>query len=105
MSTTGDRELRIYAEYDWVVPASGRGVLHHAQDAEADADDWVLYDVLTSCGRPMEGAYIPGMLTRMGAKRCSQCCDRLGYPRGIGSPKNDEACRELLRKRIEEIKR
>lgn len=83
------------ARFDWVVfGASDR--LHNAAEFVVDVDEWCFRDVRTACGLRQERAFIPGILTRMGAARCSHCCDRLGYPRGKGSPKNDDGCRALL---------
>lgn len=88
-----DREL---AEWDWVVfPNYGR--LHHLAESEGH---WEQYDQgVTSCGRRGMLA-IPGLFTRMGAERCNRCCDKVGYPRGKGSPKNDDACRALVAERL-----
>ncbi len=95
-----EQTLRELAELDWVVAPTGRGVLHHIAESEPDEDEWRFDNVVTSCDRKMTAAYIPGLFTRMGAKRCDRCCDRVGYPRGIGSPKNDDACRPLMKARI-----
>ncbi len=53
-------------------------------------------DVFTLCGRRTNGLSIPGFLTRMTAERCPKCCKLTGLPPGIGSPKNDNACRTVL---------
>lgn len=94
-------QLRELGEWDWwVLPTWKR--LHAA--VEFTYDDWPFGDGLTACGhRGRLG--IPGLFTRMGAQRCSHCCDRLGFPRGIGSPKNDKACRPLARRRIKMLGR
>ena len=96
--------LRRIAEWDWVISFQGEQ-LHHAEAAAVDVDGWQFEDVKTSCGRTFDIAVIPGMFTHMGAKRCDRCCDRVGYPRGEGSPKNDPACAELLKKRIRAVSR
>lgn len=90
-------EFREICEWDWMVSEYGE-VLHHATVAYD-----IRYDVggegVTSCGR--KGTYwIPGMFTRMDARRCDRCCRALGYPSGIGSPKNDERCRPLVEARL-----
>lgn len=107
---TGGRNI---AEYDWcytfISDCTGRcerrrkpkcdcidQKLHAPSDPSA-WDDWdgdqVLGPALCGVG---ESQSIPGIFDRMGADRCDECCDRLGYPHGAGSPKNDEACRALL---------
>lgn len=81
------------AEWDWVVTFRSLR-LHHV--AEADWDDldreWG-GPALLSCGRRSEWVMIPGIFSRMGGTRCQRCCTVVGYPQGVGSPKNDEACR------------
>lgn len=52
--------------------------------------------VKLSCGRTAAVVTIPGLFTRMGALRCEGCCRATGMPQGKGSPKNDDACRQLL---------
>lgn len=85
-------------EWDWGIAVNGR-VLHHAarivfksEYGETGAD------ALTSCGRKL-WLHIPGIFTRLVAPRCNRCCDVLGVPRGVGSPKNDAACRRILEAR------
>jgi hypothetical protein len=48
-----------------------------------------------ACGR-LGNCWVPGVGDRMGADRCPSCCDALGLPHGVGSPKNDLTCRALL---------
>lgn len=81
--------------WDWL-EAEGASVLHGPVTVTYDPDLWAAVDVTFACGWHVERAYIPGLLTRMGAKRCSRCCDRMGYPRGVGSPKNDDECRRIM---------
>lgn len=93
-------------DVSWLIPDHGarqRDRLHHATlPAElAECDDLVegLVDrqaVTTTCGRVMTNLTVPGIFTRQLARRCAACCRALGYPKGIGSPKNDDACRALL---------
>jgi hypothetical protein len=88
-------DLTQYARYDWV--AFGKwNRLHNPVEFTPDTWEWNYSDVRTACGLRRERAYIPGIFTRMGAERCAHCCDRSGYPRGKGSPKNDDTCRALL---------
>lgn len=94
-----DGEPPEIAEWDWVVFYGGER-LHHLDHVEEQADSEVSYEGRTSCGR--EGTlHIPGLLTRLGCLRCSTCCDVLGWPRGEGSPKNDDELRPLVKERIE----
>lgn len=93
-------EGRDLIAYDWLVTTHG-GVLHHAEITDPDdlaeiADGGTVEDVRLTCGRRAKSVTIPGVFTRMGAPRCQRCCDRLGYPHGIGSPKNDAEIRVML---------
>lgn len=49
-----------------------------------------------ACGRTAAYLSIPGIISRMTKPRCVGCCRVLGYPTGVGSPKNDNECRKLL---------
>lgn len=71
--------------------------LLHAPGNPADWDDWDgdPVDSTALCGVGFRQT-IPGLFSRMGARRCPDCCDRLGYPHGVGSPKNDPECRRIL---------
>ena len=84
------------SEWDWVVGAED--LLHHMNTD--DWDDETGGPGVTTCGLSYDWWCIPGIFTRMGAMRCEQCCDALGYPHGKGSPKNDDACRPLVEARI-----
>lgn len=92
-------EQRRMLETDWVVGASWT-VLHHISPADDDFDPayWVTFPdpIRATCGRLLKWACVPGVFTRIGAKRCDRCCDRMGYPRGKGSPRNDKAIQPLL---------
>jgi hypothetical protein len=84
------------ARLDWVyVEADDWAILHAPGEiANADTDDW-FGDGPTACG--LAGpTTIPGILSRMGKPRCDRCCDLTRMPRGMGSPKNDDACRPLI---------
>jgi hypothetical protein len=82
--------------YDWAI-RDGSRVLHHvAEITNADTADTDWYAIgRTSCGQEGEWS-IPGISARMAMPRCDACCDATDFPRGIGSPKNDDACRALL---------
>jgi len=86
-------------EWDWWVFSSGN-VLHCADVPYDDAYQTCGHG-RTACGR-RGFLCIPGLFTRMAAKRCVRCCLKLGFPMGAGSPKNDDRCRELVKKRIYE---
>lgn len=84
-------------EWDWWY-AAPYNVLH-AAEVEYDTDLEVSGSGVSACGWKAHFA-IPGMFSRMGLRRCSKCCDKLGYPRGVGSPKNDPKCRKLVEARL-----
>ena len=93
-------EARTLVENDWLVTRTWNA-LHFAEltDEQAAAmfeDRSVTDSVRLACGHTVGYVSIPGVLTRMGAMRCSGCCRAKGYPVGKGSPKNDPACRALL---------
>ena len=68
-----------------------------SKTARSDFDDWdgsvVRGESLCGIGWGLE---IPGIFSRMGVERCTECCQRSGLPEGIGSPKNDVECRKRL---------
>lgn len=93
-------------DWDWVVTSTWL-TLHHVTLPPAQAQ--AIYDyrqigtsddeagpVLLACGRTVRYVSIPGFMSRLSKPRCKVCCRRLGFPQGKGSPKNDDACRELL---------
>lgn len=84
-----------YGAWDWLY-ARRYTVLHGPIAATYDAERWCARDVTFACGWTVPEAFIPGIFSRMGLKRCSRCCDKFGYPRGVGSPKNDPECRRIL---------
>ena len=82
----------VIGEWDWWLLGQGER-LHHALTWDPQGETFG--HGFTSCGRGGMLS-IPGMFTRMGAERCRKCCERMGYPQGTGSPKNDDACRPLV---------
>jgi hypothetical protein len=92
-----------YARFDWLATKTGR-FLHAIRD-----DDWtedhredmaclwiVIRPVRLACGQAAACVMIPGPFSRMSRPRCTGCCRATGLERGIGSPKNDSACRKML---------
>jgi hypothetical protein len=46
----------------------------------------------SACG--LDGPFTaPGILTRMGALRCEECCHKIGITSGKGSAINDDSCK------------
>jgi hypothetical protein len=88
--------LREIAQYDWLY--AGRfDRLHAPAEADYDAEEWAAVDVTFACGWQVPMAWIPGIFSRADMTRCAHCCDKVGLPRGDGSPKNDPECRRILR--------
>jgi hypothetical protein len=88
------------AAADWLVTKSWNR-LHDADLNPVDRDDladqgYLDGPVRLACGRRAAWVSIPGVLTRLGAPRCTGCCRATGLPPGVGSPKNDDACRAIL---------
>lgn len=71
----------------WLVLPSWN-VLHRISTIEwDDPEQWINGEGVSVCGR--SGWYsMPGILSRMGLKRCDHCCDILGVPHGNGAPAN-----------------
>jgi len=93
---------REIAEWDWVVTKTWN-LLHAPLRWDDPEDNCYVEDGRTVCGRTSE-LFIPGVFTRMGAPRCKHCCRMTGMPHGIGSPKNDEACRPIAEQRLAALK-
>lgn len=90
-------DLRDVAEWDWLI-GDRATVLHHPASGQWDHE--TATNVTYTRGRVASFARIPSLSARLGMKRCDRCCDRLGYPRGVGSPKNDDTCRPLVAARL-----
>ena len=88
--------LRDIIRYDWAY-AGRMDRLHAVATATYDPVEWAAIDATMACGWQVRMAWIPGLFSRSTAPRCHRCCDRTGLPRGVGSPKNDDTCRKLLR--------
>lgn len=79
--------------WGWWVSWNGRA-LHFL--AEIEGDHGLYCEIRDTTGnRSMRAAcglrsrFSPaGILSRMGAPRCSRCCKQLAIPRGTGTPRN-----------------
>lgn len=91
-------EIERLGEWVWWVTPTWR-TLHAAASIDIDDGYETSGDGVTVCGR-RAWLSIPGVFTRMGAPRCKRCCAGLGYPQGVGSPKNDAVCRPLVEARL-----
>ena len=95
---------RSVVEWDWMYTSAGGSEckLHHLAAWDAP-DDRFLDECRTvgvsTCGIRTEWQ-IPGVLSRLARARCARCCDALGVPRGHGSPRNDEALRPWVERRL-----
>lgn len=96
------------AEYDWLIDYSirpSRARLHaptpdivkHYDDWEEGIENYGVNhgSVSALCGRSGDWS-IPGVFSRMSVPRCARCCKLSRFPRGDGSPKNDQSCRDML---------
>lgn len=102
---------RTIAEYDWceavirvctcdddeVCRCTDESLHAPSPDVADEFNDWDGDPITgaTACGIG-QTLSIPGPFSRMGCQRCPRCCELTGMPQGVGSPKNDEACRALL---------
>ena len=75
-------------------PGFSRG--EHVNYLLDDEDETSVRYVHFGCGEVAARAHIPSLMSRLGAPRCPGCCAASGLPEGIGSPRNDHACRALL---------
>ena len=91
-----EKELSDIARIDWLCAEPHYNILHGAKTARWDIDGWCGRDVIMFCGFRTAEAHIPGMFSRIATRRCARCCDKLGMPRGVGSPKNNPACRPYV---------
>jgi len=72
----------------WLVFESWRCLHRVAEIAWWDDSDKIRGDGVTVCGT--EGfLMMPGIMSRMGLRRCKKCCDMMGVPSGEGSPYNE----------------
>ena len=97
-------ELRTLGEWDWWYTGKPDCSVLHAAIVTQDPILEVGGNGVTQCGRKLQ-LFIPGIFSRMGLPRCKRCCTRLGWPQGIGSPKNDALLRPLVEARLFHVKR
>jgi len=83
------------ARWDWLASHDDERLHAPGPTATPNVDTWG-YDGPSACGLTPGDWHIPGFFTRMSVDRCTACCQKTGLPEGVGSPKNDEACRELV---------
>jgi hypothetical protein len=102
-------EWRQVAEWDWVwhtAKDGGEGaddLLHAVAATTNDCDeDWFGVGY-TECGLVGE-LTIPGIGGRMTAERCPVCCDVVGMPYGVQSPKNVDECRSIAEERVNGVR-
>jgi hypothetical protein len=78
----------------WLHTAHG-AVLHRIVDnvllkKMKPGKDYFTEGVVESvCGR-VAVFHLPGLLSRIGMKRCVRCCKKIGIPEGYGNPHNDK---------------
>lgn len=84
------------ARHDWVYfwRPTRLHALKRVTDKERIVSHWYAPGE-TMCGRKGD-LFIPGFLSRMSMERCKACCRKMGFPEGVGSPKNDKALRPLV---------
>lgn len=92
---------RVVAEWDWTRTRAGQR-LHAPLVWDDPAEDMYVSDGVTAC-RVSGELWIPGVLSRLGMPRCRRCCRLVGMPTGNGSPKNDDACRPLVERRLRSL--
>ena len=99
-----EREWRGIVVWDWLIDGNDEhdDVLH--APGNITYLDWSA-EGITACGRVSGYLAIPGLFTRMGAQRCGPCCEVTGMPPGKGSPKNDQACRQVIEANFAEFRR
>lgn len=73
----------------WVTTAARWSTLHHVPAWDFGEDTVAV----AACGLSTTFAY-PGVISRLGMKRCSRCCKSVGIASGFGTPENEAALRE-----------
>lgn len=64
-----------------------------AEQMRKSIDDVEPVQTRAACGlrRPW---WMPGLITRLGRRRCVPCCRALGIPAGCGTPANEQDLKE-----------
>ena len=70
----------------WLV-AQRWNALHRIAEIVWEDGEMIVGEGVTVCGRRARFS-MPGIFSRMGLKRCPQCCKALGIPAGNGAPFN-----------------
>lgn len=92
-------------KYQWLYTSKDKHKFLHYVHGLTDWDEaaWKLRESQFDGARPWTAACglsalfdFPGLLSRIGAKRCVKCCESIGITAGIGCPVNDEKC-ELVK--------
>jgi len=96
---TSEREKLLFSGRDdwrsrWLQLGSRGEVLHRIESLDVDLENEWREEVTNAEGRSVCGRdgwfFIPGIFSRMAAKRCDRCCDLLGIPHGDGAPFNSD---------------
>lgn len=88
------------AKYDWFMISSGYR-LHYARlesshFTQLENTGYARAIIKLYCGIRVRFLYIPGILGRLATPRCVRCCKMFRIPTGVGSPRFDPECREVL---------
>jgi hypothetical protein len=88
--TTGPAALQFDTDHwrsRWLVDRRWNA-LHRIASIELDEpDEMIVGEGVSICGRRRRFT-MPGIFSRMGLKRCGECCRLLGIPSGDGAPFN-----------------
>jgi hypothetical protein len=86
------RALKLEWRFRWVQTFGGDSTLHRVtRAAHLEEQHWVGFTgVKTACGLYLPKVVMPGILSRMKAPRCWECCQALGIPQGFGAPFNNK---------------
>lgn len=63
-------------------------LLHRIAEIEWEGCDKISGPGVAVCGTTSHWFSMPGIFSRIGAKRCPKCCEALGIPEGHGAPYN-----------------
>ena len=71
----------------WLVDRRWNALHRIASIEWEEPDEMIAGEGISVCGRQRR-FFMPGIFSRMGLKRCAECCKLLGIPRGDGAPFN-----------------